>query len=386
MRLLRSIRSVNPRMGGPIEGIKQVSAIHAAAGHTVEIVSLDAPDDPWVRGCPVRTHALGPGRGGYGYTPALVPWLREHAPEFDAVIVNGIWQYNSFGVWRALRGTGTPYFVFPHGMLDPWFKRRYPLKHLKKWAYWPWGEYRVLRDARAVLFTCEEERRLARESFWLYRCRERVVSYGTAAPTGDPAARREAFLSAFPQLRDRRLTLFLGRLHEKKGADLAIRAFLETTQPPAHLVMAGPADSPEYLASLKALAGGSERITFTGMLSGDLKHGAFHAADCFLLPSHQENFGIAVVEALAANRPVLISRAVNIWREIEEDGAGWAEEDTLAGTRRMLARWEALSEDERERMRQAAGACFARRFEIHRAADSLLDTLRGTLVNPASDD
>jgi hypothetical protein len=72
------------------------------------------------------------------------------------VIVQGVWQYSSFGVWRALRGTETPYFVFTHGMLDPWFKRTYPLKHIKKLLYWPWGEYRVLRDAAAVLFTSKK--------------------------------------------------------------------------------------------------------------------------------------------------------------------------------------------------------------------------------------
>jgi hypothetical protein len=73
----------------------------------------------------------------------------------------------AFATWRALHGTDIPYFVYPHGMLDPWFKRTYPLKHLKKWTYWPWADYRVLRDARAVLFTTEQERLLARQSFWL---------------------------------------------------------------------------------------------------------------------------------------------------------------------------------------------------------------------------
>ena len=134
-----------------MEAVKQSSAILANRGHRVEVVSLDAPDDPWIGEFPVRVHALGRGRGGYGYTPRLIPWLKEHRREYDAIIVHGVWQYNSFGVWRALHETMTPYFVFPHGMLDPWFKRRYPLKHLKKLLYWPWAEYRVLRDAAAVL-------------------------------------------------------------------------------------------------------------------------------------------------------------------------------------------------------------------------------------------
>jgi len=89
--------------------------------------------------------------------------------------LNGVWQFHSFAAWRTLRRSDTPYVLYTHGMLDPWFKKQYPFKHLKKWMYWPWAEYRVLRDAQAVLFTSEEERMLARSSFWLYRCNEVVV-------------------------------------------------------------------------------------------------------------------------------------------------------------------------------------------------------------------
>jgi len=85
----------------------------------------------------------------------LIPWLIENGPSFDAVIANGIWQFSQFRHAAAMRRLGKPYVVFTHGMLDPWFKKTYPLKHLKKLLYWPWGEYRVLRDAAAVLFTCE---------------------------------------------------------------------------------------------------------------------------------------------------------------------------------------------------------------------------------------
>src|SRR5260370_33621059 len=110
-------------------------------------------------------------------------------------------------------------------MVDPWFARTYPLKYLKKWIYWPWGEYRVLRDARAVLFTCEEERVLAGQSFWLYRCNGVGVNLGTARPTGDPEAQARTFHDRFPPLRAKRLALFMRRIHPYKGCDLAIQAF-----------------------------------------------------------------------------------------------------------------------------------------------------------------
>ena len=297
------------------------------------------------------------------------------------MIVHGIWQYHSFGVWRALAGTGTPYFVFPHGMLDPWFKRTYPLKHFKKLLYWPWAEYRVLRDAAAVLFTSEEERRLARESFSLYRCREVVVSFGTAAPATNLERAREVFFDAFPNLRGQRLLLFLGRLHEKKGCDLLIEAFsqVRNSSERIHLVMAGPCAQPEYLRHLQQMATASDGlISFPGMLSGEVKWGALSAADAFVLPSHQENFGIAVAEALACGTPVLISNKVNIWREIEADGAGFVENDDLAGTTALLKRWLAASAATRATMRENARKCFANRFEIERATGSLL----AVIANP----
>ena len=380
MRILHSTRSVNPDGGGVVEAVKQFSLAHQRQGHTVEVVSLDAPGSPWVRDFPLPIHAFGPGRGKYGYSAQLVPWLKMNRERFDAVIVDGLWQYNVFGVWRACVGTATPYFVFPHGMLDPWFKRTYPLKHLKKWLYWPWAEYRVLRDARAVFFTCEEEKRLARESFWLYRANETVASLGLAEPPGDPATQRALFLQKFPNLREKRLLLFLGRLHVKKGCDLLIEAFAAVAKknPALHLVVAGP-DQTGWQATLQERArvlGLAERITWPGMLSGDLKWGAIRAAETFILPSHQENFGLAVVEALACGVPVLLSDKVNIWREIVDDHAGVVADDSLTGTTKLMETWASNSTETLKKMRVDARACFGKRFEINRAAQALINHLR----------
>lgn len=376
MRLLRSIRSVNPAGGGPIEGIKQVARVHHAVGHETEIVSLDSPDDAWVKECPVKVHAMGPVRSGYGYAAKFVPWLREHGHEYDAVIVSGLWQYSGFGVWRALRESDTPYFVFPHGMLDPWFKRAYPLKHLKKWLYWPWADYRMLRDAKAVFFTSEEERRAARESFWLYRCHEIVVPYGIATPTGDADAQKQAVLHRFPELAGKRSLVFLSRVHEKKGCDLLIRAFakIAPSDESLRLVFAGPdqAGCGDGLRALAQQLGIAARIVWTGMLTGDLKWGLLRLAEAFVLPSHQENFGIAVAEALACGTPVLISNKVNIWREIETDRAGIVDEDDEPGTVRLLEKWLALPALERDAMRKNSQPCFQARFEVTRAAEALI--------------
>lgn len=379
MRILHLISSVDLEGGGPIEGVRRLMDALAELGHTSELASVDDPDHAPELRFFSRDRALGPSTGRYGYSARLVPWLRANAARYDAVIVNGLWQHIGLATRQALHRTATPYFVFTHGMLDPWFKHRYPAKHLKKWLYWPWGEYRVLRDARAVLFTCDEERLLARQSFWLYRAREAVVSYGTASPPDNAPQARAAFLNAFPALSNKRLLLFLGRLHEKKGCDLLIEAFgqVAATDPDVQLVMAGP-DSEGWQPALQALAaqhGVGERVTWTGMLKDELKWGAFHASDAFCLPSHQENFGIAVTEAMACGLPVLISNKVNIWREIESDGAGLVENDDVESTARVLRQWLGMRPEARDAMREAAQASFERRFRIEQVARNLVQVL-----------
>lgn len=139
---------------------------------------------------------------------------------------------------------GLPYYVFTHGMLDPWFKHTYPLKHLKKWPYWLLAEYNVLRHARRVFFTSEDERLRARESFWLYKANEQVVPYGTTPPPSDNAKYAKNFFSKHPDLNGKHLLLYLSRIHPKKGCDILIEAFakIASSHPNVHLLLAGPGD------------------------------------------------------------------------------------------------------------------------------------------------
>ena len=380
MRLLHVIASADPRHGGPIEGVKQLAAALAPLGATVEVASIDDPaDSPWLPDFPLPIHLLGPGKGRFGTAPRLEAWLREHGGGYDRIVVNGLWQFNGLAVWRTREDHKRPYVVFCHGMLDPWFRRTYPLKHLKKQLYWLLGQHRVLRDAKAVLFTSEEERVQAQNAFVPWGpYRERVVAYGTAgSPFAEP---RSAFLSAFPALEGTRNLLYLSRIHEKKGCDLLVRAFAKVAgrDPALRLVMAGP-DQTGWQATLETMAadlGVADRVVWTGMLKGEAKWGAYASAEAFVLPSHQENFGIVVAEALASGVPALISNKVNIWREIEADGAGLVEEDDQAGTDRLLEGWLSLPPDRQAAMRAAAVRCFASRFEIRRAAENLLALYR----------
>jgi glycosyltransferase involved in cell wall biosynthesis len=379
MRILHVMGTLDPAGGGPAEGVRRLTTGYRQAGHEAEVATLDDPDSPFLKSMPVKAYGLGPAKGAYGYSPKLLPWLKENVTRFDGVVVNGLWQYHGFAAWRALRGR-VPYAVFTHGMLDPWFRRTYPLKHLKKWPYWLLVEYRLLRDAERVLFTSETEEKDAAESFWLHRWHGQVVPYGTPGPEGNAAAQKAAFYRHCPQLTGRRFLLFLGRIHPKKGCDLLIDAFAQAAKgcPEMHLVMAGP-DQTGWRTELESKAkvqGIADRVHWPGMLAGDIKWGAFYASDAFILPSHQENFGIAVVESLACGTPVLISDKINIFADVQKNGAALVEQDTLAGTSALIDGWLQLSETNRDGMREAARRLFLSHYDSRKLPDAIVSIFK----------
>jgi glycosyltransferase involved in cell wall biosynthesis len=150
-----------------------------------------------------------------------------------------------------------------------------------------------------------------------------------------------------------------------------------------HLVLAGPAPLhwSNTLAELALAHGIEDRVHFLGMLTGPAKWGAFAACEAFILPSHQENFGIAVVEALACGKPVLITHPVNISADLAADGAALVEPDTLNGTTNLLTRWLALTPEQRANMATAARNSFITRYDMRMNANAILSCFEGQNSN-----
>lgn len=383
MRLLHVIDTLSPSAGGPPEGVRHLIRAYRSdesLGLEAEILCLDKPDAPFLEGTPCPVHALGQrALGRYAFSPRLWQWLHRNATRFDAIIMHGIWSFPGIAVRFAARRSRTPYSVFVHGALGPRFKEMYPIKHLKKSLYWP-IQYTVLRDAAAVFFTTAVERDLAETSFRPSGWNGMVVPYGIT-DCGDSIAASarqiEHFYARMPALRGRSYLLFIGRIHEIKGCDLLLEAFarLADTCPDVQLVIAGP-DQVGLQSKLQAQAeqlGVAARVHWPGMIHGDLKWGALRTCEAFVLPSHHENFGISVVEALSVGRPVLITNQVNIWPEIQADGVGLIDDDTLEGTTRLLRRWFDLSPAERDGIAVRARLCFLTRYSMNRTASAIHD-------------
>ncbi|ACO32990.1 MULTISPECIES: glycosyltransferase [Acidobacterium] len=380
MKILHAIQSLSPADGGPPQAVRNLMRAYASLGVEGEVFCLDTPGTEFLNEVAAPVHALGPRRGGFGYSSTIPHWLNAHLPAYDALVLHGIWNYTNVAARRTMLKLKRPYAVFPHGALDPWFNRQYPLKKLKKQIFWPW-QYPVLRDAKAVLFTSTTERDLAATSFQPSRWNALPVPYGAMEPEDNPAAQTAAWFQHAPSLvvdgRPRRYLLFLARIHEKKGCDLLLQAFahIAASAPDLHLVIAGP-DQVGLQAKLQqqaAQAGIADRVHWPGMLRGDVKWGALRHCEAFVLPSHQENFGIAVAEALACGKPVLISDQVNIWPDIEADESGLVEKDTLEGTCKLLERWLALNPSQREAMVSRALPCFRKRYSMQETARAIRD-------------
>ena len=368
MRILHIVGTINPAAGGPTEVIRTLLRF-APAGYECEVATLDDPAASFLRELEFPVHALGSAKKIW-YVPALSEWLVANRLHFDGVMVHGLWEYTGLAAWRALRGR-VPYAVFTHGMLDPYFKRAFPAKHAKKWVFWNLFQRRILADAHAVLFTTALEEKLARESFANWKWKPLIVAIGAEAPPLDSAPLLAAFYAQWPQLQGKRFLLFLGRIDAKKGPDLLLRAFADVCQDnDLSLVMAGPFEA-EYKREIEAAAPVG-RVHWVGMLRGDVKWGAFFACEAFVLPSHQENFGIAIVEALACGRPVLISNQINIYPEIEADGCGFVESDTLEGAQSLLTRWLATPSEERAAMGTRALQTFLTRYDMRKNAETIL--------------
>ena len=336
----------------------------AARGHEVEIYTTDWGLEGKV---PADGRAVEDGGVAVRYFPVHAPrfWktslpmcaaLRRNIAGFDVVHLHSLYLFHDWAVPVLCRRAGVPYILRPHGTLDPYIRRRHRRrKALAEVLY----QDRALRRAAAIHYTTAEEMRLATPH--AHGARGVVVPNGFDLAEFDRMPDGHGFRARYPETAGRRIVLFLGRLHEKKGLDLLIPAFARVlaARPDLHLIVAGPDDGvAAELGRWVAREGIAGRVSAIGMLAGEDKKMALAAAELFVLPSYSENFGLAVLEAMAAGLPVLISDQVNLWREISDASAGIVVACRADAVEAGLARL--LDDPDMARRMGRAGAALAR--------------------------
>ncbi|WP_324024092.1 glycosyltransferase [Maribacter sp. BPC-D8] len=387
MKILQIISSMQPENGGMCQGIRNTIPELQKLGITNDVICLDNPNSDYLGKDCFPIYALGEAKTAWKYNKDLLSWLNINFKNYDKIIVHGLWSYHSYAAikvfieFKKARKETPNLYVMPHGMLDPYFQKAESrkLKALRNDFYWKFFEKNVINSADGVLFTCEEELLLAKTTFPNYLPKQELnVGYGIQSPPNFKPTMRETFASKVPNWNGKPFLLFLSRIHTKKGVDLLIEAYLQLEheiESIPQLIIAGPGREESYGIAMQKLASKSKNILFPGMLSGDAKWGAFYTSEVFVLPSHQENFGIAVVEALACSKPVLISNKVNIWREIKNGNGGIVKEDTGKETYDLLKKWFQLSVSEKDKMSQNAENVFSKHYTIKQAAKKLHDSI-----------
>jgi glycosyltransferase involved in cell wall biosynthesis len=382
MRLATIVSSLNPALGGPVESTVLCERNMKKLGHELSVITLDSPSAPWLKKLTFEPVCLGPAWFS-GYTPRLLQYMQQYRREFEAVILHGIWDY-PVAIGPALKKLGIPYVVVPHGCLDPYFIDYFPFKHfLKKAPYYKLFVAPSLRDSVAVLFTTDEERRLASQSYMPAAGQRLTMRYGIDLPDFNAATYAGPFRERLNSLKGKRLLLYLGRIHPKKGCDLLLEAYAiaRAGRPDSHLLMAGPGDK-RWLNKLKRMAealGIGSHVDWLGPVYGDNKWYLYRTSDAFILPSHMENFGISVVEAMSQGLPVLITDKVNIHNSISANGTGLVDSDDLPGITRLLCEYLDLPDSETKFMGHAARQLVEKEFLARYSAEDLVQIIKDHL-------
>lgn len=380
MRILHIVADANPAKGGVIEGVLRLGDAYRSLGHEQHLLTLDAPEDPWCAHCPSPVFAMGRASEAKRFYPAkAIDWLRQHASDYDGIVVDGLWNAATLAARQVLPGSGVPYAVFPHGMLDPWFRELQPAKEWVKRQLFRVNEGPLLRGARAVLFTAESERKLAVQSWpgWT-GMREKVVGFGTGEPPPETNQMHSAFRRMVPGVGNLPYVLFLSRIHPKKGVGILLDGFAEACGGSDwQLVIAGPGEA-GFVASLRDQAtqmGIASQVHWPGMLTGEAKWGALYGCEAMALTSYQENFGVVVAEACACRRPVIVSDQVAVHLEVSEAGAGLVCETQPPSVAAAFTDLLGMLPDKRKVMGADGRALFESGFAMERVAQRVLAVL-----------
>jgi glycosyltransferase involved in cell wall biosynthesis len=324
VKILHWYRSMDLEMGGVVRAVLDISAALADRGHE-QVIATFIPADLDALWASQGSHrrVLPLAESSKRRSPidaASVARLQQELAGCDAVHLHGVWDPACMQLSKLARAAGVPYFISPHGVLDDWCMEQ---KAFKKKLYLAMGCRRMLNGAKAVHCTAEGERRQATQ--WFNPSVATVVPLVFDLDEYGQLPGEEEARSAFPEIFDGPpVLLFLSRIHVKKGLEHLVDAasVLRDRGCEIRVAIAGTGDN-EYLDRLRSQAaelGLQDVVQFIGFVSGTRKVSLYQAADLFVLPTHQENWGFVLLEALACGTALLTTRSVDIWPELESSG------------------------------------------------------------------
>ena len=375
--VLHVISSLNPKDGGPPSGLKSLVPALNNLGYSNEVACLDNIDSAWLNDYKFQVHALGPSYLNYKLSCEANRWFENNIEKYTFVIIHGIWQYHSVLSQLFCKKFKKNYFIFSHGMLDPWFKSKHPFKHIKKKIYWNFFERKVFVNAKSLLYTSQREGELAAQTFpELQSLKSINVGYGISDLNKNPEELKSNFFRTYPFLKNKNIFLFTGRITRKKGLDVLIPSFINVfkNDPNSTLVIIGP-DNENLMPGLMKNASNQMNIHYLGWVQEDIKMGAYASAAIFVLPSHSENWGAVIAEALMFSLPVITTRHINTYELIERYRCGLIADANRRSLTNEFINWVNLPNERKIKMQLRARECFENSFEVIGFAKRLMKLL-----------
>lgn len=358
MKLLHYLTRFNLADGGVVRAVLDMCALLASRGHEIEVLTCDDSDVPpsWKAGqsgVPRVRKVAPPGLPGGLFRKSQQTELRASVEWADVVHLHACWTTSNNQLARIARATGTPYILSVHGMLDDWCMAQ---KTPKKRVYLALGGRRTLEEAALVHCTAEAELEQSRK--WYPRGTGIVVPLIFDIEPYRELPGPDAADGAFGPVGtgdidpDRAVVLFLSRIHFKKGVDVLVRTAAELKRRGVlcRVLIAGTGE-PDYEREIRGLianSGLSDDVRLLGLVTGVTKVSLYERADVFALPTSQENFGFVFPESLACRTPVVTTKGVDIWAELEESGGAVIAERTPEGFADAIA--TLLADEERRRV------------------------------------
>ena len=267
-------------------------------------------------------------RPAYRFSASRLHALKEHIDSADVLHLHTPWEPANLQLAKLARQCNTPYVISVHGMLDAWAMK---VRTLKKRLFLQFGGKKMFHNAAVVHCTAEAEASQVKR--WIPKSNFVVVplvfdptEYLHPPPTSDPDKYWPSRESQRP------IILFLSRLHPKKGVDRLIRAAAQIIEKhEARFIIAGSGD-PTYELELQSLVEELQirpHVEFVGYVEGDRKIALLRASELFVLPTSQENFGLVFPEAMACGVPVITTKGVDIWPELEHSGGAMIIEEDV---------------------------------------------------------
>jgi glycosyltransferase involved in cell wall biosynthesis len=387
LRVLHVIASVSRLRGGPSVSVHNMLKALRRRGTVVDLVTtdddggnarLDVSLDRFtqIEGQNVRFFPRQTVK--YAFSAPLLPWLRTHVRDYDIVHTHGLFGWPPLAAAWCARAAGVPYVMRPAGVLDTWGMRN--KSRLVKALSVRLVDGPLLQSAGAVHFTTALEQTRAAELG--LRIRPVVLPTGVDSDALPPPDSQPADA---PALGDSRIVLYLARIHPIKRIDTLLQAYaaLESRQSTA-LVIAGDGDA-ALLGRLQRMAddlGLGGKVHWVGFVDGALKRWLLARASLFVLPSDSENFGIAVVEAMNAGLPVIVTRGCGLAEFVRQHGAGTVTDGTVAGLQAALA--GLLANPEQRRAMGQAGREAAQRELSLDAFGARLENLYRSVIAGSS--